>query len=204
MAGLGPLTEFDLDHAHLRRCSFGRKLHRIKLAIRCAAAKIGRGHLPDNVAAAGQVVRRERPLAGVVRKAAQTRTRIESLDCRRRQRAKRGARDVEHRHGIGRRPLAHRDTKVRICNRCGSDGVVEPVELVRIHVGQRTKRPHRDLLFGALVDHGALIARIRHLFVVGLEKILAQLGPQALEEITQIAEQRIVGQHRMLLLPQVV
>ena len=78
--------------------------------------------------------------------------------------------------------------------------MVEPVELFRVHVFGGTEGPDGNLLLGALVDHGPLIARIRQGVAVGLPEILPQLGTHTLKEKTQMPQQRVVGNDGMLTL----
>ena len=51
-----------------------------------------------------------------------------------------------------------------------------------------------ELLLGALIDEGALVAREGGAVLLRLEEILAELGPNALEEKADVCGDRIVAQ----------
>jgi hypothetical protein len=68
----------------------------------------------------------------------------------------------------------------------------------------RAERPFVGRSFGTLIDDRALLTRERRLLVVGFEEVLPNLGADQLEQETQVADDRVVPQHRTLLLERVV
>ena len=76
--------------------------------------------------------------------------------------------------------------------------VIDPLVARGSLIELRAERPLVGIALGALIDDRALLARERRLLVVALEEVLADLGPDELEQEAQVADQRIVAQHRPL------
>ena len=160
---LGALAELDLDHLDLVQGRFGFEFFPVEFPVRRAAAEIARGDLPNGVAAARLVVGRQRTLAGVVGKAADLGAGAERLNPGGRHRAKRGARDVEQRHVVALGPGSDLDPEVLVLDMGRLHRVVQPVEILYIHVLHGAERARRHHTLGALINDGALISGIRYL-----------------------------------------
>ncbi len=143
--------------------------------------------------------------ARVVRKAAALRARVERLDGVGRQRAKAHGRDVEHagRVGLGAGRAADGDAKVVRVQCGGRERVVEPLVPDGAQVALGAERAFVGLALGARIRQAALAARKRCGLGVALQKILADLGPDLLQHEAEMADDRVVAQHRALGLAQV-
>jgi hypothetical protein len=204
--GLGALAELDLDHAHLRQSGIALELRRVEAAVVVAAAEVAAADLPDEVATVLEVIRADAALPRVVREAALARAEVQGADRVRAQRAEAQGRDVEHRGGVRLRAVRPADRHAeRRGVRFGDRLHRMADELVpgAIDVAERAEGLLARLALGALVDQRALRARERQLLVVRLEQVLTDLGADALHPIAQVADDRIVAQHRPRALQQV-
>ena len=197
MARLGPLGQFDLDHLDLRRLGLQRKAVRIKVPVGGSAAKVARSDLPDQVTAVFAVVHRDAAFAGVVGKTAQRRAPVQGLDGVGRQRPKTHARDVEQRQAVRLRALAcaHLNPKSRWVGLHRLQRVGDPFGAGAVHVLDAAKPAFVVLDLGSGIDHGPLVARKRQLFIVALQKVLAQLGADVFQRVAQASRQRVVAAH---------
>jgi hypothetical protein len=66
-----------------------------------------------------------------------------------------------------------------------------------------TERPLVEHHLGALIDHRAGIAGKRHAVLLALEEILPHFGADFLEQEADVRRDRVVAQHRVVLLKQV-
>ncbi len=76
--------------------------------------------------------------------------------------------------------------------------MVQPLVAAFIDIVLRAERTLIEILLGALVDDGSLVARKRRAVLVRLEKVLAHLGTDILEDETQVRGDRIVAQNGVL------
>src|ERR1700744_3943824 len=100
MAGLGALTELDLDHLDLIARRLGREAFGIEAPLFVAAAEVAAGHLPDDVPALFAGIGADAAFAGVVVEAPQPGPPVERADrvCRQRTEAHGG--NVEDRRRV--------------------------------------------------------------------------------------------------------
>ena len=132
-------------------------------------------------------------------------TAIERADGVARQRPKAHRRDVEHRHRIRLgTPLAHHHAKVRRSNARGRKRMANPLVPGDLHIQFGAERAAVDFALGALVDDAALGTRERTLVGVVLNEVLADFRADELEQEAEVAPQRVVAQHRVARLRDVV
>ena len=205
MAGLGALAELDLNEFDLRVGGVGLELFGVEGTVVVAAAKVARGHFPDQVATVLAVVHRDGAFARVVGKAAALGARVERLDGVGAQGPKAHGRDVEHARAVRLRGVGpDGDAKVVAGHGAGCDRMRHPLVPFGIGVTLRAKRVLVRIALGALVDERALRPRERRSLVVALNKVLANLGPDEFEHEAQVPNDGVVAQNRALGLQQVV
>ena len=121
-------------------------------------------------------------------------------------RAEAHGRDVEDRSIVGPGAIrpADLDAERRRRQRPRHHRMADPFEAFRVDVVLGPERPLVEHHLGALVDHRPLVAAERHPLLFVLEEILAHLGPHLFEQKAQMGRDRIVAQHRMAGLKQVV
>ena len=171
-----------------------------------AAAEIARADLPDDVAAALAVIGAVAALAGVVREAAERRALVERADRVGAERAEAHRRNIEDRGRIGlpARRAADRDAELLGLDRPGRDRMAQPFIALGVDVELGAERALVQRHLGALIDDRALRARERQAVGLALEEILPHLRPEFLEQEPQMRRDRIVAQHRMALLDEIV
>ena len=81
--------------------------------------------------------------------------------------------------------------------------MVDPLEAHFVDVELGSKRPLVAVALGTLVNQAALLARKRRRFAVALDDVLANLGADEFEQKPDMADHRVVAQHRMPRLAQV-
>jgi len=215
MPRLGTLAEFQLDHLDLRVGGVGGKTLFAEGAVAVAAAKVARADLPDQVAAMLAVVTRDGALARVVREATGLGPLVQGQHGVGRQGAKAHGRDVEHTGVVGLGAGLHRGRgrigaaadphpEVVRGQLRGRHRVVHPFVAVRANIQLRAKRPVVGLALGALVHQRALRPRKRRRLAVAFNEVLAHFGPDVLQHEAQVADDRVVAQHGMPRLAQVV
>src|SRR5690606_29172050 len=74
--------------------------------------------------------------------------------------------------------------------------MIDPLVAAGVDIELGSEGSHAELQLGPLVDHGALLARERYGFGIGLEQVLAKLRAHRLDQETDMADDRIVAQHR--------
>jgi hypothetical protein len=207
VSGLGALAELDLDHPDLCRGGLSGKPLRVEAAVRITATEITAAQFPDQVTAVLAVIRADAALPGVVGKATELRAAIEGADRVRAHRAEAERGNIQDRRGIRLAALCPAD---RHAQRIGiglglrPHGMAHELVAIAVDVVEGAEGLFARLVLGALVDQGALRPREGQTVIVGLEQILAQLWPHALDQETDMADHRIVAQHRMPSLQQVV
>ena len=206
MAGLGALAELELDHLDLVGGRYFGKFLRAESAVGIAGAEIARADLPDDVAAVLAVIGAEAAFTGVVRKAAAPGAAVQGADGVGAERPEAHGRDVEHRGriGLGAIRTADRDPEGILGERPRRDRMGHPFVADAVDVVGRAERTHVEGLLGALVDHGAPIAREGHAVLVALEEVLPHLRADLLEDEAQMRGDWIVAQDRMAGLVEVV
>ena len=215
MARFGALAQLQLDHLHLRVQRVGLEAFGVEAAVVVAAAEVTRANLPDQITAVHPVVLRDRAFTRVVGKATHLGALVQRQHRVGRQRAKTHGRDVEHTHAVGlgagrrrgRRLLrraAHPDAEVvgRQLGRC--HGMVDPLVPLHTHIQLRAKRAVVGLTLGALVHQRTLRPRKRRGFAVTLDEILPDFGADVFQRKPQVADDGVVAQNGVPVLPQVV
>ncbi len=199
VARLRSLRELHLDHLHLVRGGVGDEALLVEAAGVVAAAEVAAADLPHEVAAGLAVVARDRALAGVVVEAPAPRALVEREDRVGRQRPEAHGRDVEDARRVRLRhpALADADPEVVAPDLHRRDRVVDPlvVRLVEVHL--RAERALVDHALGALVDDRALGAGEGRVVGVGLDEVLADLGPDVLEEEAEVRDDGVVAADRL-------
>jgi len=204
--GLGALTDLQFDHLDLVVTGDLREQVRIEGAIRIAAAEITRTDFPDQIAAILAMIIADAALAGIVREVSAFRARIERTDRIGTERAKTHGGNIEHRGGIRLQAIgaADGDAKMLVGRRLRRHRVMHPFIAVGVNLFLGSERAFVEHHLGALIDDGAPVAAERLAILLALEKILPHLGPDFFQQKTDMRRDRIVAQHRMALLQQVV
>ena len=191
----------------------------VEAALLVPAAEVGGADLEDELAAVA-VVGRQAALAGVLEAAGQRGAPVERLDGVARQRAEAHARDVHHRVRAGTppgRPRAAPSTLAQGTHAswpaCGIGRRGRPPERGVLHdrvagrVLDVVVGPEAEVVvlqLGRGVDPAALVPAERPLLVVAGDDVLAQLGPDRLDQVAGVADDREVAQQRVPALQQVV
>ena len=81
--------------------------------------------------------------------------------------------------------------------------MADELEAVLVHVAEGAEGLVRAFVLGAGVDQRTLRAGERQLFGVAFEQILANLRADAFDQVTDIAQDRVVAPHRMARLQQI-
>ena len=166
-------------------------------AVGIAAAEIARADLPDDVAAVFAMIGAVAAFAGVVREIALPGADVERADGVRAERAEAHRRNVEDRGRVGLAAIRPADVDAeRLRDRMPwRDRMVQPLEAAGIDVVLRAERPLVQSPLGALIDHGALVARERRAVLFALEKILPDLRANLFQDEADMRGERIVAQH---------
>src|SRR5262249_11791266 len=199
MTRLGALAQFHLDHLDLVAGGGLGKGVGAEHPVAVAASEIARPDLPDDIAAHLAVIRTEPALARVMGEAALAGSAVEGADRVGAERAEAHRRDVEHRRRIGFRAIGSADYDTERLGRrtLRRDRVMQPLRAVRVDIVLGAERSLVEHVLGALIDDRTLVAAERLALFLVLEEILAHLGPDVLEQKTQMRRDRIVAQHRM-------
>ena len=196
MARLGALAQLELDHLHLRVARVRGEGLGVEAAFGIAAAEVAGADLPDQVAAVLAVVAADRtsPVSCAKPPRAAAVQRQDGVGA---QGAEAHRRDVEDAGRIGLGALgADGHAEVVRGQLRRRHRVVDPLVALRMHVALRAEGALVLVALGALVDQRALLAREGRGLVVGLEEVLADLRPHDLEQVAQMAGQRVVAKHR--------
>ena len=206
VAGLGALADLQFDHLDLRVGGARRELLRVEGAVLVAATEIAGADFPDQVAAHFLVIGTEAALAGVMGEVALLRAGVECAHRVRAERAKAHRGDVEHRGRIGFRAIrpADGDAKMFFGVRLRRHRMVHPFVALFIDVALGAKRALVEHHLGALIDQSSRIAAERHAVLFALEEILPHLRPDLFQQEAQMRRDRIVAQHRMVFLQEIV
>ena len=206
VAGLRSLRKLQLDHLDLRIAGRFRELLGIEPPRCVTAAEIARADLPHQIATMLAVIGRHPAFAGVMEEPALLRALVHRPHGIGRQRPIAHRRDVQEAGGIELRAGRAADSDPhRIVMRCrlGGQRVMQPLVLVGIDVVLRAERPLIELFLGALIDNRPLVAGKRGAFLIGLEEILAHLGPDRFQQEPQVRGHRVVAQDGVFRLRQV-
>lgn len=201
LAGLGPLGELDLDR--LDRLEVGQlaQLPLVERAVGRAHAELGRAHLPDQVAALLHVVLRPAPLAGVHRDPRPLRPPREGQHRRLAQGAEAHGADEQRPaqiEGPLRPALLAQDQGegLQVLDRDRVQRVPE-LDLGPVVEGLRPEGQGAIDPLGLAVHLGALLPVERAFLVVAGEEVLAQLRPDALDQVACLAQHAEVAQDRV-------
>ena len=151
------------------------------------------------------VVAAHAAFAGVMGKVAELGALVQRANGVGRQRAIAHGRDVEHGCRVGLRAFGPADRgaeglRRRVLRR---HRMMQPLVMIAIDVVMGAERPRVELLLGALIDEGALVAREGRAVLLRLEEILAKLRPDMLEDEADVRRDRIVAQDRVARLHQI-
>ena len=205
MAGLGALAELELDQLDLRVACVGGKFIGIEAAIHIAAAKVARGHFPDQVTPVDTVVGGDGALARVVRKPAALGAGVERQDGVGTERAKAHGRDIEDAGAVGLgRVRANGDAEVVRGQPGRRHRMVHPFIPFGMHIELGAEGAFVGLALGALVDQGTLGTREGRGLVVTLDEVLPDLRAHKFQHEAQMADDGVVPQNGALALAQVV
>ncbi len=100
--------------------------------------------------------------------------------------------------------LADGDPEVGVFDVGRGDGVVDPLVPDLLLVFQRPEGPQSFEVLRPLVDERALFTRKRHFVMVAFQEILPDFRADTFEQKPDARENRVVFQHRMTRLDQVV
>ena len=205
LARLGPLRQLDLEGTHLLDGGQFLEADRVEVAVGVAHAVFGGADLEDDVATTFQVMRAEAALAGIHPGTGHLRTA--------RQRAHRRFRDcpVAHAGDVDQRVAdkglvapAFADDQWRrrlmLAFQHGKGSIDEDQRAGLVEVVGRAETEHAALVLGHAVDPGARRPVEGHFVAVAEEEVLAEIFAQALEEEAQVADHRVIAQHRVALL----
>ena len=218
-AGLGPLTQLDLDGADRGRGHEVGDALEIERTRGIATAEVPGTDLPHEVAAVA-VVLGDAAFAGPLERTGQRTAPVESLDGATAERAEAHARDVDHRgwteragspvccaHHLRRRKGEAQVRSIGFdAHRFGGEGRL-PEDDVVIGVIEIVVGAEPDvgvLTFGGRVHPGPFVAAERTLLVVVGHDVLTQFGADALEDEAEVPDDRVVAQDRVLALHEVV
>ena len=206
MAGLGALAHLELDHLDLVERSGLREVLRRECAVGVACTEIAGADLPDEVAAVLAMIGAQAALAGVVGEIPGPGSLVERADGIGAERTEAHRRDVEHRGAVGLRAIGPADGDAERLDgvRPRRHRMAHPLEACGVDVVLGAERPLVEHHLGTLIDHRALVAGERHARLLVLEEVLPHLRPHVLQEEAQMGRYRIVAQHRMAGLQQVV
>ena len=200
LTGLGALAQLQLHHLHLIFGGHGGELVGIEAAVMVAAAEIARSQLEHDVAAALAVIAADPALAAVMVEIAHLGALVQRQDRIGRQRPEAHRRDVVDRGAVGLRTIRPADgqAKVGVLDLARPDRMGQPLVAAVIDPLLGAEGALVLDVLGALVDDGARLARERHLFLIALDQVLANLRPDQFKEIAHMAEDRIVAQDRVI------
>ncbi|MCY1427911.1 hypothetical protein D9M71_437790 [compost metagenome] len=207
VARLGALAELDLDHLHLWRARLLGETLRVEAAVLGAAAEVATADFPDQVTAMFAVVRADAAFAGVMGKTAHARTAVERRDGVGTEGAEAHGRNVEDRGRVGQAALrpANGDTeRCRVWRGHRQHGMADELEAGFVGIVERAEGFLGAFVLGAGVDQRALRAGERQLVVVALDQVLADFRADGLDQVADVAQDRVVAAHRMVALAQVV
>ena len=206
VAGFGALAHLDFNHAHLRiLCLYGEAL-RVETAVAGAAAEVAAAQLPGQITTVFAVIRADAAFACVVGEVAEFRPLIQRPDRVRAERAEAHRRNIEDRRRVRLRALRTPDSDaetVRVTQRRGAHRVADEFEAGLVNVDQRAERFVGSFVFRSRVHQRTLRAGEGQGIAVGLEQILANLRADAFDQITDVAQNRIIAAHCMARLQQV-
>ena len=193
------LAELHLDHLHDVLARIFAEFVGIEIAVRRAAAEITGADLPDNVAAAREMIRAEAPFPGIMGEVAAPRARVQGMNGGGGQRAETHGRDIEAGGLIGLCALRSADDKPHLVRRHmpRGQGMAGPLiaHLLDIPLGTEGLAVHG--LAGALIDHVALLTIIGTAAFIGFDEILVDFRADKFQRIAHMADDRIIAQHIM-------
>ncbi|MNG94978.1 hypothetical protein D3C76_810200 [compost metagenome] len=207
MAGFGALAELDLDHLHLRRAGLSGEAFRVEAALLGTAPEVAAADLPDEVAAVFAVVGADAALAGVVGEAAQASTLVERGNGVGAEGAEAHGRDVEDRCRVGLAALRPADGNAERGGVGGRDRqhrMADELETGLVRIVERAKGFLGAFVLGPCIHQRALGAGEGQLVVVTLDQVLTDFRANGLDQVTDVAQDRVVAPHRMVALAQVV
>ena len=219
-AGLGALTQFDLDRANLRTPRDGLLQPRhAEAAVGLTAAEVAGADLPDQVPSV-EVIWRDAPFAGVVQAAGDLRPAVERFDRRAAQGSEAHARDVDDRRRTERlrasagraEHFRARNRALRVVRRVAGHGRLQRKRLVlddeviglSLHVLVGAEPEGGVRLLRGRIHPPPLVAAERPLLVVVRHDVLTELRADGLEPVADVPDDREIPEDRVLALQQVV
>jgi len=209
LAWLGPLGKLDFKGPHRLVGGQLAQFFQGQAAVLVAAAVFGRADLENDVAAPFQMIGRQAPFPRIHPAPGLGCAPGQGLHRRFGNGAETHAADIQRGAG-GERLLAPAlpDNQGRgrqlvlLQHRKGGVDEKDGSRLLQVVGGAETQ--HAPFIFGQTIDPAPGSPVKGALFPVIEEKILAEIFPQALEEVAQMADHRVIAQHRMALLGNVL
>ncbi|MNI48751.1 hypothetical protein D3C73_1033310 [compost metagenome] len=206
MTGFCALAHLDFDHPHLRRLRLRGEAFRVETAIAGAATEVAAAEFPGQVAAVFAVIGADAAFTGVVGEVAELGALVQRANGVGAERAEAHGRDVEHRRRIRLGALRAADghaKTARVTQRSRAHGVADEFEARLVNVDQGAERFVGAFILGPGIDQRTLGPGKGQGVAVGLEQVLADFRANAFDQITDIAEDRIVAAHRVRALHQI-
>lgn len=200
------MAHLDFDHAHLRAARLGGEAFGVETPVRRAATEVAAAQFPDQVAAMLAVIRADTAFAGVMVEVAQLGALVEGADGIGAERAEAHGRNVEDRGRVrlaALRPADDDAEAARVGQRRRAHGVADELETRLVYVYQGAERFVRGFVLGPGVHQRALSAGEWQGVAVGLQQVLADFRANGLDQIADVAQDRVVAAYGMALLEQV-
>ena len=204
-AGLGALAQLDRDALHQIVGCLVRELIRIERAVFGASAEVAGADLPNHVGAT-KMIRSQPTFARVVGEPTLAGAVVQRAQGVGRQRAEAHRRDVHQRHVVRSRAIgstdSHPERLVGRLDRARRMHQILIADLVDIALGPECH--FGGGAFGPLVDQRADVTVEGAAVEVGLDEVLLYFRAQRLQQKPHMPQDRVVPQHRVLSLNQVV
>lgn len=206
MTGLGALAHLDFDHPHLRGLRLCRKAFRVEAPVGGAAAEVAAAQFPGQVATVFPVVGADAAFARVVGEVAELGALVQCANGVGAQRTETHGRDVEHRRRVRLGALRAADNgskTARVAQGSRAHRMADELETRLIHIDQRAEGFVGALVLGARIDQRTLGPGEGQGVAVGFEQVLADLRANALHQVADVAEDRVIAAHRVGALQQI-
>src|SRR5690606_491434 len=181
-----------------------RKPIGVEIALFVAASEIGRAQLPDQIAAL-QMVGGNRAFPRVMRETAQERTFVQRPNGVGRQCSEAHAGDIEDGQGIRLlAPWPYRNAEILTLDLRRDDRMVHPLVAYFMQGQLAAEGASIRLALGPLIYNGPLQTREGDFVGVGIDKILLNFRPDGFEHVAKMSDNRVVAQHGMASLENIV
>ena len=206
MPRFGALAHLDFNHPHLRIFCLSGETHRVEAAIRCPAAEVTAAQFPCQIAAVFPVIRADAAFAGVVGEVAEFGALIQRTNRIGAKRTEAHCRDIEDRGRVRLFALRTADQHAKgvgVAQRCRAHRVTDEFETGLVDIDQRAERLVRRFIFGARIHQRTLGPREGQGVAVGLQQVLADLRADAFDQVTDVAQDRVIAAYRVRGLQQI-